>query len=140
MENKKAQAKEVIKSILLGLAVLILSYAIVGALSEPTYDDSGKSIVALALASLVVFVWKKIDKRYFQKDFSSEFGESIFDDGDSLYKDAERIVLTARAASASLLQRRLRVGYARAARLLDMLEDNGIISEANGEKPRKVLQ
>jgi DNA segregation ATPase FtsK/SpoIIIE, S-DNA-T family len=138
MENKKAQAKKVIKNTLLFLAVFTVCIFVVSQSSGVL--EMGEIITGFALATLIVFVWKKIDKRYFQKDFSSEFGESIFDDGDSLYKDAERIVLTAKAASASLLQRRLRVGYARAARLLDMLEENGIIGEADGEKPRKVLQ
>jgi len=47
-------------------------------------------------------------------------------------------VTRAKKASASLLQRRLRVGYARAARLLDVLEERGIIGPADGAKPREV--
>ena len=58
---------------------------------------------------------------------------------DELYSDAKEIVVMAGKASASLLQRRLRVGYARAARLLDMLEEEGIIGQADGAKPRDVL-
>lgn len=58
---------------------------------------------------------------------------------DELYDDAKEIVVMAGKASASLLQRRLRVGYARAARLLDMLEDEGIIGQAEGAKPRDVM-
>lgn len=58
---------------------------------------------------------------------------------DELYKKAKEIVVKAKFASASLLQRRLRIGYARAARLLDMLEDDGVISGGMGAKPRKVL-
>ena len=60
-------------------------------------------------------------------------------DKDPLFEDAKRIVVEAGKASASLLQRRLSVGYARAARLLDMLESEGIISEAQGSKPRDIL-
>jgi len=58
---------------------------------------------------------------------------------DELYEDAKEIVVMAGKASASLLQRRLRVGYARAARLLDMLEEEGIIGPAEGAKPRDVM-
>jgi S-DNA-T family DNA segregation ATPase FtsK/SpoIIIE len=57
---------------------------------------------------------------------------------DSLYEEAKRVVIEANKASASLLQRRLRVGYARAARLLDLLEDKGVIGPGEGAKPRKV--
>jgi len=58
---------------------------------------------------------------------------------DDMYEDAVKVVVDAGKASASLLQRRLRVGYARAARLLDILEGNGIITPADGAKPRDVL-
>jgi DNA segregation ATPase FtsK/SpoIIIE, S-DNA-T family len=58
---------------------------------------------------------------------------------DSLLMDAAQLVIESRKASASLIQRRLRVGYARAARLLDMLEDQGIVGPADGARPRDVL-
>ncbi len=58
---------------------------------------------------------------------------------DELLTEAKAIVVRAGKASASLLQRRLRVGYARAARLLDLLEEQGIIGPGEGAKPREVL-
>ncbi|MCD6109894.1 DNA translocase FtsK 4TM domain-containing protein [bacterium] len=58
---------------------------------------------------------------------------------DSLYEDAITVIKENRKASASLLQRRLKVGYARAARLLDILEENGVVGPSNGAKPRKIL-
>jgi S-DNA-T family DNA segregation ATPase FtsK/SpoIIIE len=61
------------------------------------------------------------------------------DMGDSMYEDAKNEVIRSKKASASYLQRRLRVGYSRAARLIDLLEENGIIGPANGSKPREVL-
>ena len=64
-------------------------------------------------------------------------GELIAED--ELYQDAKEVVVMAGKASASLLQRRLRVGYARAARLLDILEEEGIIGPPDGAKPRDVL-
>lgn len=62
------------------------------------------------------------------------------DDEDDLYDDAHHIVLEAGKASTSYLQRKLRVGYARAARLMDMLEERGVIGAADGSKPREVLE
>ncbi|MBX4186764.1 MAG: DNA translocase FtsK [Candidatus Doudnabacteria bacterium] len=59
-------------------------------------------------------------------------------DEDELLQEAIETVQAAGKASASLLQRRLRVGYARAARLLDILEDKGIIGPGDGAKPREV--
>ncbi|HZQ48328.1 MAG TPA: DNA translocase FtsK 4TM domain-containing protein, partial [Verrucomicrobiae bacterium] len=58
---------------------------------------------------------------------------------DELFEEAKQIVVQSGKASASLLQRRLRVGYARAARLLDMLQEHNIISAGEGNKPREVL-
>lgn len=57
---------------------------------------------------------------------------------DDLYNEAAETVQAAGKASASLLQRRLRIGYARAARLLDLLEGDGVIGPADGAKPREV--
>ncbi|MBI4837153.1 MAG: DNA translocase FtsK 4TM domain-containing protein [Candidatus Portnoybacteria bacterium] len=66
-------------------------------------------------------------------------GKSDEDIDDELYEEAKEVVLAAGKASASLLQRRLRIGYARAARLLDMLEEQGIIGPGEGAKPRQIL-
>ena len=60
-------------------------------------------------------------------------------DEDELFEEAKEIIVNAGKASTSLLQRRLRIGYSRAASILDMLEENGIISPSNGSKPREIL-
>jgi S-DNA-T family DNA segregation ATPase FtsK/SpoIIIE len=61
-------------------------------------------------------------------------------DDDELYEEAKRIVIEAKRASTSYIQRKLRVGYARAARLMDMLEERGVISAGEGgSKPREIL-
>lgn len=66
------------------------------------------------------------------------FDEVETPDEDPLYKEAKRVVIEARKASASLLQRRLRIGYARAARLIDILEERGVVGPGEGAKPRQV--
>ncbi|OGH67916.1 MAG: hypothetical protein A3J66_00910 [Candidatus Magasanikbacteria bacterium RIFCSPHIGHO2_02_FULL_47_14] len=61
------------------------------------------------------------------------------DDQDPLFDEAKRAILEAGKASASFLQRRLKVGYARAARILDELEEAGVIGPGDGAKPREIL-
>ncbi|MDQ3089586.1 MAG: DNA translocase FtsK, partial [bacterium] len=60
-------------------------------------------------------------------------------DDDELYEEAREIVMQAGKASTSYLQRKLRIGYARAARLIDLLEENGVIGPGSGAKPREVI-
>jgi S-DNA-T family DNA segregation ATPase FtsK/SpoIIIE len=62
------------------------------------------------------------------------------DDDDDMYEEARQCVLEAGKASTSYLQRKLKVGYARAARLMDMLEERGVVSAGDGAKPREVLE
>lgn len=66
---------------------------------------------------------------------------NLFDDedGDEFLEEAQELVIKAGKASASYLQRRLRIGYSRAARILDLLEEKGIVGPAEGSKPREVL-
>lgn len=63
-------------------------------------------------------------------------GEDVEDD---LYEDAKMAVIEAGKASTSYLQRKLRIGYSRAARLMDLLEENGVIGPQDGSKPREIL-
>jgi S-DNA-T family DNA segregation ATPase FtsK/SpoIIIE len=60
------------------------------------------------------------------------------DEGDELYEEAVGIVTDTQKASASFLQRRMKIGYARAARLLDLMEAKGIVGPSNGAKPREI--
>src|ERR1700681_553183 len=59
---------------------------------------------------------------------------------DTLYQEAVRVVCEAGRASTSTLQRRLRIGYGRAARLIDLMEKDGIVGPPDGTKPREVLK
>jgi DNA segregation ATPase FtsK/SpoIIIE, S-DNA-T family len=88
---------------------------------EPNYDDA---IVSSETAS---------------KSFNGLPDSKAGNSDDALYESAYQLVRETKKASASLLQRRLKVGYARAARLIDLLEDNGVVGPADGAKPRKIL-
>lgn len=72
------------------------------------------------------------------------FGQSLEDsqngDDDDLYEEARQIVVESRKASTSFLQRKLKIGYSRAARIIDILEERGVISGQNGSKAREVLE
>jgi len=87
--------------------------------SEPEYDDS-----------VLSYGMEEID----------EAGNPV-DPGqqDNLYNDAVRVVVTEGRASTSLLQRRLSIGYGRAAKLIDSMYHNNLVSQADGSKPREVL-
>jgi DNA segregation ATPase FtsK/SpoIIIE, S-DNA-T family len=67
-------------------------------------------------------------------------GEAGSDESDPLFADAVRLVIEFGKASTSLLQRRLRIGYGRAAHLIDLMERDGIVGAADGPKPREVLK
>jgi len=69
-----------------------------------------------------------------------ETGADAENENDPLYHDAVRLVVEFGKASTSLLQRRLRIGYGRAAHLIDLMERDGIVGAADGPKPREVLK
>ncbi len=72
------------------------------------------------------------------------FGQSLEDsqngDDDDLYEEARQVVVESRKASTSFLQRKLKIGYSRAARIIDILEERGVISGQNGSKAREVIE
>lgn len=108
----------------------------------------GALITEKEIKSVVDFIKKNNEAKEFNGEEEIEESETPlslieFDDydenGDELFEEAVRVVREAGKASASLLQRRLRVGYARAARLLDMMEEKGLVGPADGAKPREVF-
>ena len=97
----------------------------------------------------VVNFWKQQAQPKYKEEFLSkpddeEDGEGAVDDDevfdDPAYEDAVRIVLEMGKASTSTLQRRLRLGYGRAARILDAMERDGIIGPPDGSRPREILK
>lgn len=94
----------------------------------------------------VVRFWKKQGAPTFDQSFSQEKLQATATgktgtggEDDELYQQAVMWAIRAKQASTSMLQRRLKVGYARAARLVDLMEENGIVGPSEGSKPRKVL-
>ncbi len=105
------------------------------------------------IAAVVEF-WKAQGQAQYQEKFleapkedrelpegaGEDSGELSADDNDPLFNDAVRLVIEFGKASTSLLQRRLRIGYGRAAHLIDLMERDGIVGAADGPKPREVLK
>lgn len=93
------------------------------------------TILLIIIIAFQIYLSYKIIKidRFFNKR-----PEEVWGDDDELYEEAKRIVIEAGKASASFLQRRLKIGYARSARLLDMLEERGVVGPSQGSEPRKV--
>ena len=87
----------------------------------------------------VDFAFLELPQPFAEEGDESDAGDGFDPDEDPLLDRAIEVVVTAQTASVSLIQRRLRVGYTRAGRLIDMLERRGIISPYEGSKPRRVL-
>jgi len=99
----------------------------------------------------VVDWWKSQSQPQYNEEFLKSFrekdrnGETLeeeedIEELDEVYDEAVRIVVESGKASTSLLQRRLRLGYGRAARLIDLMEKDGIVSAPDGSRPREVLR
>jgi S-DNA-T family DNA segregation ATPase FtsK/SpoIIIE len=88
---------------------------------------------------VVSFVKQQQEAHYVQEMIpTANEGKAIDDPQDELYQQAVQLIVEARTASVSLLQRRLRIGYSRAARLIDSMEQSGIVGPYEGSKPREV--
>jgi len=90
----------------------------------------------LEKAEMDINLVQELDRGGEEIEMSS--GGFSYGQDDPLFEGAKNLVLEAKKASASLLQRRLRIGYARAARLIDMLEEKGVVGHAEGAKAREV--
>jgi S-DNA-T family DNA segregation ATPase FtsK/SpoIIIE len=108
----------------------------------------GAFVTETEIAHVVEF-WKKQGRPEYDDSYlaapPSEDGDSsdadpVSEDQDPQYDEAVRLVLQMGKASTSTLQRHLRLGYGRAARILDMMQRDGIIGPPDGSKPREVLK
>ena len=77
--------------------------------------------------------------KYQEEMIPDEIPETQEEPDDELFDEAVEMIIEMQRASVSMLQRRFRIGYTRAARLIDMMEDRGIVGPYEGSKPRKVL-
>ena len=94
------------------------------------YEDEVSEEITLTAGSI------SADKSIFESSLEDEDN----DDDDEMYEEARICVMEAGKASTSYLQRKLKLGYARAARLMDKLEERGVIGPGDGAKPREVLE
>ena len=79
------------------------------------------------------------DEKLTNLDLPSKINEEITGEEDPLYNEIVEFAIKTGRISASLIQRKYRLGYNRAARIIDILEEKGIIGPQNGSKPREVL-
>jgi len=109
----------------------------------------GPFVTDAEVASLVEFLKTNQPTVHYTEEITEQATKTIVDssgkvmvrssDKDLLFAEATKMVCTAKRASASLLQRRFSIGYSRAARILDELEEAGVVGPADGSKPREVL-
>ena len=90
----------------------------------PQYDDS---------------VQKQIDRAAKEEEEEEEGDDDDLGDDEDLYQQALDVLKSTKRASTSMLQRRLRIGYNRAARVMDLMEEKGIVGPENGSSPREIL-
>ncbi|MFA6520214.1 MAG: DNA translocase FtsK 4TM domain-containing protein [Candidatus Paceibacterota bacterium] len=95
------------------------------------YKDEVSEEIALTAGSI------SADKSIFESTLDND---DDMEDDDEMYEEARACVIEAGKASTSYLQRKLKLGYARAARLMDKLEERGVIGPGDGAKPREVLE
>ncbi|MFC1480543.1 DNA translocase FtsK, partial [Candidatus Omnitrophota bacterium] len=93
------------------------------------------------IRDVVQFIKSQAGSQYIEeaveKQETKTFG--VEQEKDELYREAIKIVIGTKQASVSMIQRKLRVGYTRAARMIDIMEEEGIVGPYNGSKPREIL-
>ncbi len=125
---------------LLGKGDMLFSH---GGASKPIRVQ-GSLITTREIEALTDFIKEQKQVEYLEEKFEEEeeaggLNEDGLSGDDTLYNEALELVLAAGQASTSLLQRRLKIGYGRAARLLDEMEQQGVVGPPRGSKPREVI-
>jgi len=93
------------------------------------------------IKNIVKFIKEQAGPRYIEEVVEKQENTAVGveQEKDDLFNEAVKIVITTKQASVSMIQRRLRVGYTRAARMIDIMEAEGIVGPYNGSKPREIL-
>ncbi|MFH1309669.1 MAG: DNA translocase FtsK [Candidatus Omnitrophota bacterium] len=93
------------------------------------------------LRDIVKFIKKQAEPQYIEDVITKQekHANGEIQEKDELYHEALKIIMAARQASVSMIQRKLRVGYSRAARIIDQMEEDGVVGAYNGAKPREIL-
>ncbi len=93
------------------------------------------------IKNLVKFIKSQGEPQYIEDAVAKQDHKAlgVEQEKDDLYREAVRIVVATKQASVSMIQRKLRVGYTRAARMIDIMEEEGIVGAYNGSKPREIL-
>jgi len=125
---------------LLGKGDMLFSH---GGASKPIRLQ-GSLVTTREIEALTDFIKEQKQVEYLEEKFEEEeeaggLNEDGLSGDDTLYNEALELVLAAGQASTSLLQRRLKIGYGRAARLLDEMEQQGVVGPPRGSKPREVI-
>ncbi|MCM8792457.1 MAG: DNA translocase FtsK [Candidatus Omnitrophica bacterium] len=99
----------------------------------------GSLVSEKEIERVVEFIRKQGKPVYEEEILQEGLSSFVSDQKDEFYEEAVRIIMETGQASASILQRRLRMGYTRAARIIDMMEQEGLLGPYEGSKPRKIL-
>lgn len=94
------------------------------------------------IKNIVKFIKSQAEPQYIEEAVAKQETKAVSgveQEKDELYRQAVEMVITTRQASVSMIQRKLRVGYTRAARMIDIMEEEGIVGPYNGAKPREIL-
>ncbi len=108
--------------------------------SKPTRGQAAL-VTDQEISQIVKFIseQKQAEYRVDIEKITEGASQGNFGEKDELYEQAVKVIVESRQASTSILQRRLRLGYGRAARILDMMESEGIVGPPQGTKPREIL-
>jgi S-DNA-T family DNA segregation ATPase FtsK/SpoIIIE len=100
----------------------------------------GALVTDAEIERVVDFIKKQAEPVYDEEILKEQQKSSLVNgEKDEIYNQAVRVVIESNQASVSILQRRLRLGYTRAARIIDMMEQDGLVGPFEGSKPRKIL-